>query len=162
MLTVSYSRSVSADRVRIDKSHPAVYRRLVAVSTEVAEAAAAVGLSRAVMELVNLRCSQINGCAFCLSLHRADGIKAGLSEQQIAVLPAWREAPLLYDDVAQAALEIAELVTRLPEHQAADAAYDRATDVLTTEQVSVLIWAAVAMNAFNRVAILSRYTVHPR
>jgi hypothetical protein len=53
-------------------------------------------------------------------LHRADGIKAGLSEQQIAVLPAWREAPLLYDDVAQAALEIAELVTRLPEHQAAD------------------------------------------
>ena len=57
-------------------------------------------------------------------------------------MAGWRDAPDLYDDVEQAALEIAELVTELPAHDAADLAYDRATDILDTDQTAVLIWAA--------------------
>jgi AhpD family alkylhydroperoxidase len=93
---------MAAERVRIDKASPETYKKLIGVSTEVSAAAAAAGLSRAVVELVNLRCSQINACAFCLSLHHEAGIAAGLTEQQIAVLPAWREAPALFDDQQRA------------------------------------------------------------
>ncbi|CAM3977528.1 carboxymuconolactone decarboxylase family protein [Nocardiopsis tropica] len=153
---------MAAERVRIDKASPETYKKLVGVSTEVGTVAAAAGLSRAVVELVNLRCSQINGCAYCLSLHHDLGIAAGLTEQQIAVLPAWRDAPALFDDQQRAALEIAELVTNLPPHHAADIAYDRATDVLDTDQTAALIWAAIAINAFNRLSIVSGYEVRKK
>ncbi|MFT4394758.1 carboxymuconolactone decarboxylase family protein [Gordonia lacunae] len=150
-----------AQRVRIDKTTPQVYRKLIAVSAEVAAAAEAIGLSRSLVELVNLRCSQINGCAFCMDLHAQLGRSAGLSTQQIDVIAGWRDAPDLFDDVEQAALEIAELVTELPAHDAADLAYDRATDILDTEQTAVLIWAAVTINAFNRMSIVSGYSPRP-
>lgn len=149
-------------RVRIDKQTPSAYRALVAVSTKVAAAAEDAGLSRSVIELVNMHCSQINGCAFCLSVHREDAVAAGLTEQQLAVLPAWRDAPNLYTDEMRAALELAEMVTSLPDHDAADCAYERAADVLDAAQISGVIWAATSINAFNRVSILSRYNVHPR
>ncbi|EGD53510.1 alkylhydroperoxidase like protein, AhpD family [Gordonia neofelifaecis NRRL B-59395] len=146
----------------IDKQTPAAYKALIAVSTEVAVAAETAGLPRSVMELVNMHCSQINGCAFCLSLHREAAGAAGVTDQQLAVLPAWRDAPSLYTDEMRAALEIAEMVTRLPDHDTADCAYERAADVLDADQISAVIWGATAINAFNRVSILSRYNVHPR
>jgi len=149
-------------RVSIDKQTPAAYKALVKVSTKVAAAAEAAGISRATMELVNMHCSQLNGCAFCLSVHREDAIAAGVTEQQLAVLPAWRDAPNLYDDETRAALELAEMVTNLPDHDTADCAYERAADVLDAEQISAVIWGATSINAFNRVSILSRYNVHPR
>ncbi|WP_341267375.1 carboxymuconolactone decarboxylase family protein [Gordonia malaquae] len=149
-------------RVSIDKQTPAVYKQLVAVSAAAKQAAADAGLDRTVVELVNLRCSQINGCAFCLSLHHADAVAAGVTEQQIAVLPAWREAPALYTDQQRAALELAESATELPSVDDADCAYERAADILDAAQISAVTWAAVAINAFNRVSIMSRYNVHPR
>ncbi|MBM7368905.1 carboxymuconolactone decarboxylase family protein [Gordonia hydrophobica] len=149
-------------RVSIDKQTPSAYRALVKVSTEIAAAAESAGLPRAVMELVNMHCSQLNGCAFCLSVHREDAVAAGLSAQQLAVLPAWRDAPNLYTDEMRAALELAEIVTTLPNHDDANCAYERAADILDADQISVVIWGATSINAFNRVSILSRYNVHPR
>lgn len=149
------------DRVLIDKVSPEIYRRYAEAAAEVRKAVDAVGLSRALMELVNMRCSQINGCARCLSVHRELSEKAGVTEQQLAVLPAWRESDL-FDDQTRAALEIAELVTELPAHEVANRAYDRATDILDAEQISVVVWAAITINAFNRVSILSGHQVLPR
>lgn len=153
---------MSTPRVSIDKQTPNAYKALVKVSTEIATAAEAAGLSRAVMELVNMHCSQINGCAFCLSVHREAAVAAGLTAQQLAVLPAWRDAPNLYTDEMRAALELAEAVTNLPDHADADCAYERAADILDAAQISAVIWGATSINAFNRVSIMSRYTVHPR
>ncbi|MGB3887363.1 carboxymuconolactone decarboxylase family protein [Gordonia sp. (in: high G+C Gram-positive bacteria)] len=152
---------MATPRVSIDKQNPDVYKALVKVSTKTAAAAEAAGLSRAVVELVNLHCSQINGCAFCLSVHYPDAIDAGLTPQQIAVLSAWRDAPKLYTDEMRAALELAEMVTNLPGHDDANCAYERAADVLDAAQISAVIWAATSMNAFNRVSIMSRYNVQP-
>ncbi|WOC13994.1 carboxymuconolactone decarboxylase family protein [Gordonia sp. MP11Mi] len=149
-------------RVKLDKQNPEIYKQFVTTSVAVAAAASAAGLDRQVIELVNLRCSQINGCAFCLSLHHEDAIKAGVTEQQIAVLPAWREAPYLYDDQTKAALELAEAVTELPALDAANCAYERAADILDAAQISAVTWASITMNAFNRVSIMSEYNVRPR
>lgn len=153
---------MSTPRVSIDKQTPSAYRAMVKVSLEIAVAAEAAGLSRAVMELVNMHCSQINGCAFCLTVHREDAMAAGLTAQQLAVLPAWRDAPNLYTDEMRAALELAEMVTNLPDRHTADCAYERAADILNADQISVVIWGATSINAFNRISILSRYNVHPR
>ncbi|GAA4673189.1 carboxymuconolactone decarboxylase family protein [Gordonia humi] len=149
-------------RVKLDKQNPDVYARLVAVSTAVKAAADTAGLPRIVIELVNVRCSQINGCAFCLSLHHADAIGAGATEQQIVVLPAWREARNLYDDQICAALELAEAVTELPGHHDMDCAYERAADILDAAQIGAVEWAALTINAFNRLSIMSEYHVRPR
>ncbi|MCF8587763.1 carboxymuconolactone decarboxylase family protein [Gordonia liuliyuniae] len=149
-------------RVKLDKQNPDIYKQFVATSVAVAAAAAAAGLDRRVVELVNLRCSQLNGCAFCLSLHHEDAITAGVTEQQIAVLPAWREAPYLYDDQTRAALELAETVTELPGPGDANCAYERAADILDAAQIAAVTWASITMNAFNRVSIMSEYNVRPR
>ncbi|GEE03048.1 alkyl hydroperoxide reductase AhpD [Gordonia spumicola] len=149
-------------RVSIDKQSPAVYKQLVAVSAAAKQAAEDAGLDRRLVELVNVRCSQINGCAFCLSLHHEAAVVAGVTEQQIAVLPAWREAPLLFDDQQRAALDLAESATELPSTEDADCAYERAADILDAAQISAVTWVAVAINAFNRVSIMSRFNVHPR
>ncbi|GAA4403464.1 carboxymuconolactone decarboxylase family protein [Tsukamurella soli] len=146
----------------IDKATPSAYGALTAVSTAVAQAWADAGLTPAQIELLNMRCSQINGCGFCLSLHAERALHAGVTQQQLAVLPAWREARELFDDVTTALLETAELVTELQGEDTADLAYDRAGDVLTEEQMSVAIWAAITIGAFNRVSILSRHHVRAR
>lgn len=150
---------IDCERVFLDKAQPAVYRALTATSQAAREAVAAAGLDRITAELVNLRCSQINGCAFCLNLHTKDALAAGVTHQQLAVLPAWREAPGRFRDLDIAALELAELTTNLPHPAAADRAFTAAADVLTADQVAAIEWAAIVINAFNRVSILSRHPV---
>ncbi|MDF0528338.1 carboxymuconolactone decarboxylase family protein [Tsukamurella sp. 8F] len=150
-----------ASRAAIDKAHPGIYHRFVAASDEATAAAEAAGFTRAQIELLNVRCSQINRCAFCLSLHTGRALKAGVTAQQLAVLPAWRDARDLYDEASCALLEIAELVTTLPDH-CADLAYDSAGDIFTEEQMSAAIWTAITINSFNRVSILSHHHVRPR
>ncbi|WP_067566941.1 carboxymuconolactone decarboxylase family protein [Nocardia acidivorans] len=153
---------VSHDRVWIDKQTPEVYHALNSVATAVRTAAAAVDLGRAVMELVNVRVSQLNGCAFCLDVHFRAAREAGVSTQQLAVLDAWQRSPQLYSDQERAALIIAETVTAIPDEQCIAREYAAARQHLSDDQLSVLIWAATTIGAFNRVSILSGHPVRVR
>jgi AhpD family alkylhydroperoxidase len=152
---------MSGSNFFLDKSDPASWRALNGLALKVADAAQQAGVPRSVLELVNVRISQLNGCAFCLDLHVRLAREAGASEQQLAVLPAWRETTA-FTPLERAALSIGEAATELPgnEHMQTEMAAVRA--VLTDAQYSVLQWAAVTMNAFNRVSILSRHPVRPR
>ena len=98
--------------------------------------------------------SQLNGCAFCLRLHVRDALDKGESTDRIAVVSAWRETAY-FTDAEQAALEIAEQITHISEVAAED------NSALTTQQAAVLKWIAITMNAFNRIAIASRYKIAP-
>ena len=113
------------------------------------------------MELVNVRVSQLNGCAFCLDLHTRQAREAGESEQRLAVLPAWRDTAL-FDDTERTALGLAEALTHLPPGENREAIFAKYRAQLSPEQFSVLSWAVVAMNAFNRVSIISGHPVRPR
>ncbi|MEX5302350.1 carboxymuconolactone decarboxylase family protein [Kocuria sabuli] len=150
------------DRFFLDKSDPDSWRALNGLAGAVAEAAEEAGLGRAVLELVNVRISQLNGCAYCLDLHVRYAVKAGVSTQQLAVLTAWREAEALYTDLERAALAVGEAATVLPEEQERTAELAEAREALTDAQFSALQWAAVTMNAFNRISILSRHPVRSR
>lgn len=145
-------------RVYIDKQTPTVYKALSKTAAELRIRAQAADLTRTTLELVNIRVSQLNGCLFCLDLHTRVALEEGETTQRIAVLPAWREAEL-FSDVERAALEIAEAVTLVAEEHLSDEEYAAAREHLTEDQISVLIWSAIMINAFNRVSILSRHPI---
>jgi AhpD family alkylhydroperoxidase len=147
-------------RVRIDKQHPQVYRAQVEVARVVRAAAQEAGLDRALVELVNIRVSQINGCAYCLHVHVRDALAGGETTQRLAVLSAWRETTL-FTVQERAALTLAESVTNLPDARTQEQDYVEASQHLTPEQLSVVSWVTIAMNAFNRLSIVSRHQVRP-
>ncbi|MEU1672333.1 carboxymuconolactone decarboxylase family protein [Streptomyces roseifaciens] len=145
-------------RVNIGKQHPAAYKALTTLWSEVEAAAAAAGLDPLLVELLKIRVSQINGCAFCLRMHTRDALKKGENSDRIAVLPGWEETGY-FSETEQAALRLVEAVTRVSDGHVSDEDYNAAAAVLTADQVSAVAWLATVMNAFNRVAITSRYPV---
>jgi AhpD family alkylhydroperoxidase len=145
-------------RVNIGEQHPAAYKALIALSSEADAAAAAAGLDPLLVELLRIRTSQINGCAFCLRMHTRDALRKGESPDRIAVLPAWEEAGY-FTETDRAALRLAEAITLVPHGHVSDEDFKAAADVLTADQVSAVAWLVTVMNAFNRVSITSRYRV---
>ncbi|MDO4610755.1 carboxymuconolactone decarboxylase family protein [Corynebacterium sp.] len=113
------------------------------------------GVGRDLIELVYLRCSQLNGCAFCLDVHHREGLKAGLTELKASVVPAWREAHGIFDEEEQAALAIAEIVSDPARVPFTEEEYLEAVDVLGEERAAVLAWAGICMNGWNRMHAVS-------
>src|SRR4249919_3515684 len=105
--------AADTERVLIDKRCPRVYHSLLALAKAVRDAAQEVGLDRRLVELVNIRVSQINGCAYCLDVHTNAALRHGEDQRRLAVLPAWRDTAL-FSAREQAALTLAESITALP------------------------------------------------
>jgi len=145
-------------RIFIDKQSPKAYHALVQTSEAVRATAAEAGLGRTLIELVNLRVSQLNGCAFCLDVHTKAALREGDSARRIGVLAAWRDTEL-FTPQERAALALAEVTTLTTDAEAQEAAYAQAREVFTEDQLSAVIWAAVTINAFNRVSIMSKHPV---
>ncbi|MFE5941586.1 carboxymuconolactone decarboxylase family protein [Streptomyces sp. NPDC056480] len=150
--------STGGRRVYLDKQSPAAYRALVHTADAVRATAAEAGLDRILVELVNLRVSQINGCASCLDVHTRAALRAGETTRRLGVLPAWRDTEL-FTARERAALALAEATTDPADRLAQDRAYGAARTVLNDEEISAVIWVAITINAFNRVSILSRHPV---
>lgn len=144
--------------VFLDKAQPASYQAAAALALEVGSAAEAAGLDRRFVELLNIRVSQINGCAFCLDLHRRRAVEAGESERRLVVLDAWAETSL-FSEQERAALQLVESITRLPEPDERRYAEDEARAVLGEAAYSAVAWVAITMNAFNRISITSHHPV---
>ncbi|MFD8868482.1 carboxymuconolactone decarboxylase family protein [Streptomyces sp. NPDC059590] len=147
-------------RVFIDKQSPQVYSAMVQTAEAVRATAAEAGLDRQLVELVNLRVSQINGCAFCLNLHTKAALRAGETAQRLGVLAAWRDTEV-FTPRERAALALAEATTSPADAAAQEAAYGVARQALTDDEISAVIWVAIAINAFNRVSIMSKHPVRP-
>lgn len=147
-------------RIYIDKQTPAVFQAMRAASRAAREAAHEAGLDRVLVELVNLRVSQRNGCAYCLDRHTRSALKAGETTQRLGVLSAWRDTEV-FSPAERAALALAEATTDLSDPAAQDEAYEAARSALTEHQISAVLWVAITINAFNRVSILSQHPVRP-
>lgn len=115
------------------------------------------GLERPLLELVKMRGSQINGCAYCLDMHSKDARALGESEQRLYLLNAWRESPH-YTDRERAALAWTEAVTLVSESHVEDDVYERASAHFTPEELANLTLAIVAINGWNRLCIAFRVT----
>ncbi len=113
------------------------------------------GLEPSLLELVKMRASQINGCAYCLDMHSKDARAAGETEQRLYTLDAWREAPF-YTERERAALDWTEAVTQVADSHVPDAVYDHVKQHFNGRELIDLTLAVVAINAWNRLAISSR------
>ncbi|MFF7389431.1 carboxymuconolactone decarboxylase family protein [Streptomyces scabiei] len=145
-------------RIFVDKQSPQAFQAMVKASEAVSATATEAGVDRTTVELINLRVSQLNGCAFCLDLHTRRALRAGESAQRLAVLTAWRDTGL-FTPSERAALALAEATTDVTDSAAQEAAYETARRVLTEDQISAVIWVAITIGAFNRVSVMSRHPV---
>jgi AhpD family alkylhydroperoxidase len=114
------------------------------------------GLPKSLIDLVYLRTSQINGCAYCIDIHSRDLIKDGMAIEKLVLVPVWREAKGLFTDRERAALNWAEGVTRVAEAEIPDADFATAAAVFSEKELADLTIAIGLMNAYNRMAISFR------
>jgi AhpD family alkylhydroperoxidase len=149
-----------SDRVNIGKALPELYKVVAGLDKLSTEAAAAAGLAEGFTHLLRLRASQLNQCAFCVRMHTSDALGSGESIDRVSVLPAWRETDY-FSDKERASLELMEAVTFISDGQVPDEVYERAVAKLSKEEITAVEWLSVVINAWNRVAISSRYPVRP-
>jgi AhpD family alkylhydroperoxidase len=116
------------------------------------------GLPKALVDLVYLRVSLINGCAYCIDMHSRDLVKGGMPAEKLALVPVWFEAGDLFSDRERAALAWAETVTRVADTHIPDDAYAAAKSVFSDKELADLTIAIGLMNAYNRMAIGFRTT----
>ncbi|MFI7578506.1 carboxymuconolactone decarboxylase family protein [Micromonospora sp. NPDC049497] len=113
-----------------------------------------------VLELVKLRASMLNGCAFCVDMHTRDALAAGESSRRLFAVAAWREAPF-FDERERAALALTDAVTRLGDHGVPDDVWDVAAKVWPEKELADLLMAIATINVWNRIAITCRTKLPP-
>ena len=136
-------------RIDVQKVAPTGYRAMAALESHVRNSSR---LEPSLLELVRMRASQINGCAYCLDMHSKDARSAGESEQRLYALNAWRETPF-FTERERAALAWTEAITLISSGQASDEVYEEVRQRFTEEELVNLTLAIVAINGWNRLAI---------
>ncbi|KRA24838.1 alkylhydroperoxidase [Microbacterium sp. Root61] len=148
------------ETVNLGKLNPATYKSLAAFDATAQQAAVDAGLDPLLIELVRIRASQINGCAYCLRLHSRDAIAKGESADRLAIVAAWWETQY-FSDKEQAALILAERLTNISHTPTGGHDTVDVDVVLTATEIAAISWLVIVINAWNRVAISSRYSVTP-
>jgi len=141
------------NRVNIQKIQPAAYQAMYGLEKYVSTSS----IDPILLELIKMRASQINGCAFCLNMHSIDARKLGETEQRLYLLNAWKETTL-FTEKEQAVLALTEEVTLIANH-VSDETYARAAGFFDEVELSQIIMAIVAINAWNRIAISTKLIV---
>jgi AhpD family alkylhydroperoxidase len=145
----------SVPRVALKKITPDVSGAMGALHAAAVTAAMDAKVEPELLELIRIRASQINGCAFCLDMHTKDARAQGETEQRLYALSAWRETPF-YTERERAGLALTEAVTLVHDGQVPDEVYAAAANVFDEQQIAAIIWAATVINAYNRIAIATR------
>ncbi|QEU79177.1 carboxymuconolactone decarboxylase family protein [Streptomyces subrutilus] len=138
-------------RMQLAKLAPEVYKAVLAL-----EIASKKGLDPALVELVKIRASQLNHCAFCLDMHSKDALAAGESIERIVLLNAWEESRHFYTEKELAAIELTEAVTVLTDGFVPDAVYERAAKQFEERELAQLIAVIATINVWNRFGVTTR------
>jgi AhpD family alkylhydroperoxidase len=138
-------------RVTLSQEVPAIYKAMLRLDTAAADAP----LERPLKELVRIRASQVNGCAYCIDMHTLDARSIGESEQRIYALSAWREAPF-FNKRERAALAFTESVTLMADTHVPDEAYTAVALAFNDREVSALVSLIIVINAWNAAGLATR------
>jgi AhpD family alkylhydroperoxidase len=134
-------------RIKIDKVEPAGYNAVLGLEKFIESSL----LTRTHKDLIKIRSSQINGCAFCIDMHTKEARKAGETEQRIYALNAWRDTPF-FSDEERAILALTEEVTLISNH-VKDETYEQAAQVLEEKYLAQVILSIITINVWNRIGI---------
>ena len=141
-------------RVNIEHTQTEAWKAIYALSVIVAKSS----LTRIQQELIKIRASQINACAFCLNMHTKEALKIGETQQRIFVLPAWRETDLFTPE-EKAVLALTEEVTLIHQHGVSEQTYAQALQFFSAEQIGQIIISIITINAWNRIAVSTKLPV---
>jgi AhpD family alkylhydroperoxidase len=144
-----------AVRLDFDGHAPAFSRALAHLDNAATKQLDAVDFDPRLRELVRIRASQLNGCAYCIDMHTKDARAAGETEQRIYALPAWRETPF-FTTRERAALAFTESVTLMAQSHVPAAAYDEVAAVYTPDEVAALVGLITVINAWNTIGVSTR------
>jgi AhpD family alkylhydroperoxidase len=150
------SATESQPRVDINRDGRELYRAMIGLD----RAAHSAGLEPLLHELVKIRASQINGCAYCVDMHTRDARKLGESERRLYALAAWRESPL-FTERERAAFEFTEAVTHISHAGVPDDVYAGAAAHFDRAELAALLYAVTSINAWNRLAISTHMVFEP-
>lgn len=146
--------SDTLQRMSVAEVAPQAYEAVLGLERFVRSGELAPGL----LDLVKIRASQLNGCAFCLSMHHHEARQHGERQSRLDMLSAWREASHLYTPREQAALRLTEEVTQIGEHGVSDAVWDAVSESFTPAETVTLLMAIAAINVWNRMAVATHQT----
>lgn len=135
-------------RININQVEPQAYKAMYALVNYLNHSS----IGNELMELIKIRASQINACAFCLDMHTKDALKLGISQQKIFLLNAWKETNL-FNDEEKAVLALTEEVTLIHQSGVSNETYDRLLQHFDENQIAQLVMAIVTINSWNRIAI---------
>ena len=141
-----------SSRIEYAKASPAGYKAFGGVHVYLQNC----GLPKELIDLVYLRVSQINGCAYCIDMHSRDLLKLGVTVDKLVLVPVWHEAGEVFSARERTALAWAETVTRVAETGVPDADYEAAAAEFSDKELADLTYAIGLMNAFNRLSISFR------
>jgi AhpD family alkylhydroperoxidase len=147
-------RIIVSNRIDYAKASPEGYKAFGGVYVTVQKS----GLPKELVDLVYLRISLINGCAFCIDMHSRDLLKSGLAVEKLVLVPVWHDAGEVFNRRERAALAWAETVTRVSETGVPDADYQAAAAEFNDKELADLTYAISLMNAFNRFGVAFRST----
>ncbi len=142
------------NRVNIPEAEPDAYKAMQGLEGYLRNSR----LSGTHLELIKIRASQINGCAFCINMHTADALKQGETSRRIFLLNAWRETELFTEE-ERVILAITEEVTLISQNGLSDETYRQAEALFDENYIAQIIMAVVTINAWNRLAVSTRRTV---
>ena len=111
------------------------------------------GIGKLQSEMIKIRASQINGCAFCVNMHTRDARKLGETEQRIYLMSVWREAPNVFNEEDQLLLAMTEEITLIHQHGLSDELYAKAIQLFGEEKTAQIIMAIITINCWNRISI---------
>jgi AhpD family alkylhydroperoxidase len=149
--------TASSERLDINADAPALYRAQLALDRAVGESA----LDAALRDLVSLRASQLNGCAYCVDMHTRDALAKGETQQRLFAVAVWRESPL-FDDRERAALALTDAVTQIAaQAERIDPAYEAAAAQFSNEELAALLYAIATINTWNRLAVPTHMVFEP-
>lgn len=143
-------------RIQIQSIEPQAYKAMYGLEGYLQTSQ----LTKTHKELIKIRASQINGCAFCLAMHTKDALKAGETAERIFLLNAWKETRLFTDE-EKVVLALTEEITLIQKHGVTDNTYQRARAIFEETYLAQLIMAIVTINAWNRIAISTQLEPYP-
>ncbi|MES2376418.1 MAG: carboxymuconolactone decarboxylase family protein [Bacteroidota bacterium] len=138
-------------RINIFQLEPEVYKSIMVLENYVVNS----GISKTHLELIKIRASQINGCAYCLDMHTRDARKGGETEQRIYVLNAWRDTSFFTEE-EKVVLALTEEITQISHAGVSDQTYQQAASVLDEHYLAKVITAISVINVWNRISISTR------
>jgi AhpD family alkylhydroperoxidase len=145
-----------AERFIMGKVLPDVYKALLVVDNFTRSSA----IPPLQWEMIKIRASQINGCAYCVNLHTKEARKLGETEQRIYLMSVWREAPTIFNEEEQLLLEMTEEITLIHQHGLSEALYQKAISLWGEQRTAQVMMAIININAWNRIGVGTN--LHPQ